>query len=44
MYLAPFMAMLTTARYVDFNKNINIVDNKNGKSESGEPGESGSDQ
>ena len=38
MYLAPFTAMLTTARHIDFNKNI--VDNKNGKSESGEPGES----
>ena len=39
MYLAPFTTMLTTARYIDFNKNINIVDNKNGKSEfeSGEP-------
>ena len=46
MYLAPFTTMLTTARYIDFNKNINIVDNKNGTSEfeSGEPGESGSDQ
>ena len=42
MYLAPFAAMLTTARLIDFNKNI--VDNKNGKSEF-ESGESGiSDQ
>lgn len=29
MYLAPFTAMLTTARHIDFNKNKNIVDNKN---------------
>ena len=28
MYLAPFTAMLTTARHIDFNKNKNI-DNKN---------------
>ena len=33
MYLAPFMAMLTPARHIDFNENKNIVDNKNGKSE-----------
>ena len=39
MYLAPFTAMLTTARHIDFNTNKNIVDNRNGKSEfeSGEP-------
>ena len=37
MYLAPFTAMLTTARHIDFNTNKNIVDNKNGKFESGEP-------
>lgn len=29
MYLAPFTAMLTTARHIDFNKNKNIIDNKN---------------
>ena len=44
MYLAPFTAMLTTARHIDFNKNI--VDNKNGKSEfeSGESESGKSDQ
>ena len=38
MYIAPFTAILTTARHIDFNTNKNIVD-KNGKSEfeSGEP-------
>ena len=46
MYLAPFTAMLTTARHIDFNKNKNIVDNKNGKSEfeSGESESGKSDQ
>ena len=43
-YLAPFTAMLTTARHIDFNKNKNIMDNKNGKSEfesgESEPGKS----
>ena len=29
MYPAPFTAMLTTARHIDFNKIKNIVDNKN---------------
>ena len=37
MYIAPFTAILTTARHIDFNTNKNIVDNKNGKFESGEP-------
>ena len=32
MYLAPFTAMLTTARYIDFNKNKYVID-KNGQSE-----------
>ena len=32
MYIAPFTAILTTARHIDFNRNKNIVD-KNGKSE-----------
>ena len=31
MYIAPFTAILTTARHIDFNTNKNIVD-KNGKS------------
>ena len=44
MYLAPFTAMLTTARHINFNKNI--VVNKNGKSEfeSGESESGKSDQ
>ena len=44
MYLAPFTAMLTTARHIDFNKNI--VVNINGKSEfeSGESESGKSDQ
>ena len=46
MYLAPVTAMLTTARHINFNKNKNIMDNKNGKSEfeSGESESGKSDQ
>ena len=46
MHLAPFTAMLKTARHIDFNKIKNIVDNKNGKSEfeSGESESGKSDQ
>ena len=36
MYIAPFTAILTTARYIDFNTNKNIVD-KNGKSGESDP-------
>ena len=36
MYIAPFTAILTTARHIDFNKNKNIVD-KNGKSGESDP-------
>ena len=41
MYLAPFTAMLTTAKHINFNKNKNAID-KNG--DPGSPGSSGTSE
>ena len=41
MYLAPFTAMLTTAKHINFNKNKNAID-KNG--DPGNPGSSGTSE
>ena len=41
MYLAPFTAMLTTAKHIYFNKNKNAID-KNGDPEN--PGSSGTSE